>query len=74
MIQYIPVILLCTIGTPVDQCEEANLQTSSVIRGEATVDVKACLGSAQTLMKSSGAAPARGRHYFKIRCVPQDTP
>lgn len=73
MIQYLPVILLCSVGTPINECVEEKLDKTSVIHGELSNGPTSCFISSQALVASTGISPGDAKYYIRVKCIPKET-
>ena len=72
MIQYLPVILVCTIATPFNDCVEEKLDKTNIIHGELSNGPTSCFISSQALVASTGVSPDDGKYYLRVKCVPKE--
>lgn len=71
MIQYLPVVLVCSIAMPVNECNKDNKSVTDVIVGEAQNSVMSCLMNGNVKMASSPLG-TDNKYYVKIKCVPKE--
>lgn len=73
MIEFIPVILICSAALPVTECKEGNKEVTVTI-GEFKNTPMACLIEGNTKVASLVFAPKlEDNYYVKVKCVPKDT-
>lgn len=73
MIQYLPIVLVCAINIPANECVEEKLDPTNVIRGELANGPTSCFISSSALVASTGVSPADGKYYLKVKCVPKES-
>ena len=71
MIKYIPIILICHVSVPSNDCKSESSDVTTAI-GESQITPMACLVEGQTKLASLAFAPKLGDPYYaKIKCVPK---
>lgn len=71
MIQYLPIVLVCSIAMPVNECHKDNKDVTDVIVGEAQNSVMSCIMNGNVKMASSPLG-TDNKYYVKIKCVPKE--
>lgn len=73
MIEYIPVILICSFSFPPSECKEGKRDVTIVV-GEIKNTPMNCVQEGYEHLARLAFAPRQGdNHYAKVKCVPKIT-
>jgi len=72
MIQYLPVILICSMLSPDAECKEHGKEVTIIV-GEVQNTPMSCFQEGyQRLARSALAPRSEDKYYVKLKCVPKN--